>query len=109
MPGRPIRRSWSSTPTTRCPTCAAAVLVAACTVKRSSWWSGCVPPLSELMVVAEWAQAAAEGAGELGLDEAGMLLAARFVAIVSGRKRNRRHVRTQDRRRAVEAALWIDA
>src|SRR5215510_10202599 len=75
----------------------------------SIWWSGCVPPLSELMVVAEWAQAAAEGAGDLGLDEAGMLLAARFVAIVSGRKRNRRHIRTQDRRRAVEAALWIDA
>jgi AraC-like DNA-binding protein len=38
-----------------------------------------------------------------------MLLAARFVEVVSGRKRKPPAARAQDRRRAVEAALFIDA
>src|SRR5438477_105027 len=39
----------------------------------------------------------------------GMLLAARFVEVVSGRKRTPPGARARDRRRAVEAALWMDA
>jgi AraC-like DNA-binding protein len=73
------------------------------------WRTGCVPPLSELMVLAELAQAAAEGASDVGLDEAGILLAARFVEIVSGRPRRPAAAGPRDRRRAVEAALRIDA
>jgi AraC-like DNA-binding protein len=73
------------------------------------WRSGCVPPLPELMVLGEMAQAAADGASDVGLDEAGLLLAARFVQTMSGRTRNASEARAQDRRRAVEAALWIDA
>ena len=73
------------------------------------WRSGCVPPLPELMVVGELAQAAAEGTSDIGLDEAGMLLAARFVGVASGRKRKPPQARAHDRRRAVEAALWLDA
>jgi AraC family transcriptional regulator len=38
-----------------------------------------------------------------------MLLAARFVKVLSGRPRKLAEVRECDRRRAVEAALWIDA
>jgi AraC-like DNA-binding protein len=74
-----------------------------------TWRSGGVPPLPELMVVGELAQAAAEGKSDIGLDEVAMLLAARFVEVVSGRKRKRPAARAQDRRRAVEAALFIDA
>jgi len=73
------------------------------------WRSGAVPPLPELMVLGELAQSAADGSSDIGLDEAGMLLAARFVEIVSGRERRPPKARAQDRRRAVEAALWLDA
>jgi AraC family transcriptional regulator len=73
------------------------------------WRIGCVPPLPELMVVGELAQAAAEGRSDVGLDEVGMLFAARFVEVVSGRKRKPPDAQARDRRRAVEAALWMDA
>jgi AraC family transcriptional regulator len=73
------------------------------------WRSGCVPPLAELMVLGELAQSTADGTSDAGLDEVGMLLAARFVQIMSGRTRTASEARARDRRRAVEAALWIDA
>jgi AraC-like DNA-binding protein len=60
------------------------------------------------MVLGELAQAAAEGNSETGLDEVGMLMVARFVAIVSGRQPGPAEARAYDRRRMVEAALWID-
>jgi AraC-like DNA-binding protein len=70
---------------------------------------GSVPPLPELMVLAELAQTAADGSSDVGLDEVGHLLAARFVEAVSGRKAKRLTAGLRDRRRAVESALWIDA
>ncbi len=73
------------------------------------WRTGGVPPLPELMVLGELAQAAAEGRSAVGLDEVGLSLVARFVEVVSGRKRSARESASRDRRRAVEAALWIDA
>lgn len=73
------------------------------------WRTGCLPPLPELMVLGELAQAAAEGRNDVGLDEVGMLFAARFVEVVSGRTRKSPQARSRDRRRAVEAALWLDA
>jgi AraC family transcriptional regulator len=72
------------------------------------WRTGCVPPLPELMVLGELAQAAADSTSDIGLDEAGMLFAARFVEVVCGRKRRPLAAAARDRRRAVEAALWID-
>ena len=73
------------------------------------WRIGCVPPLSELMVLGELAQAAAEGRSDVGLDEVGLLIAARFVDAVSGMQRKPTEAPARDRSRAVEAALWIDA
>jgi AraC family transcriptional regulator len=73
------------------------------------WRAGCVPPLPELMVLGELAGAAAAGGSDVSLDEAGMFFAARVVAIVSGRAPHRAEAPARDRRRAVEAALWIDA
>jgi AraC family transcriptional regulator len=87
----------------------APALVEAIGYRPEIWRSGCVPPRAELMVLGELAQAAAERRSEIGLDELGMLLAARFVAIVSGRKQRPAEARACDRRRAVEAALWLDA
>jgi AraC family transcriptional regulator len=76
--------------------------------KSDPWRAGAVPPLAELMVLGELAQAAAEGASDLGLDEAGWFFAFRFVELLSERKRKSAAVSAADRRRAVEAALWID-
>jgi len=73
------------------------------------WRAGCVPPLPELMVIGELAQASAEGKSDIGLDEVGVWLAARFGELVSGRSRSPIETGVRDRRRAVEAALWIDA
>ncbi len=77
--------------------------------RMEAWRSGAVPPLPELIVLGELAQAAAEGRSDVGLDEAGMLLAARFARIVAGPGRTAPVSRPRDRRRAVETARWIDA
>ena len=76
---------------------------------RRVWRSGAVAPLPQLMVLGELAQAPADGRSDVGLDEVGMLFAARFVQQVSGRPRSFARARSVDRRRAVETALWIDA
>jgi AraC-like DNA-binding protein len=73
------------------------------------WQVGAMPPLPELMVLGELAQAAAEGKSDVGLDEVGQLFASRFVEVVSGRSPNVAGATARDRRRAVETALWIDA
>ena len=72
------------------------------------WRAGCLPPLPELVVLGELAQAAAEGRSDAGVEECGLLLAARFVEVVGGRARPTR-ASARDRRRAVEAALGLDA
>jgi len=74
-----------------------------------AWQVGSLPPLSELMVLGELAQAAADGRSDVGLDEIGQWLAARFVALTAGRAPSPRGLTARDRRRAVHAALWIDA
>lgn len=87
----------------------APALVDAIGYRPDIWRSVCVPPLPRLVVLGELAQAAAEGSGEIGVDELGMLLAARFVEVSAGWRRRPAESRACDRRRAVEAALWIDA
>jgi AraC-like DNA-binding protein len=73
------------------------------------WRRGGVPPLAELMVLGELADQALRGGHGAGLDELGLLFAARFVAVVSGRSAQPVHPTAQERRRAVEAAQWLDA
>jgi AraC-like DNA-binding protein len=73
------------------------------------WRIGAAPPLPELMVLGELAQAAADGRSDVGLDEVGQWFASRFVEVVSGRPREPKPATARDRRRAVETALWIDA
>jgi AraC-like DNA-binding protein len=73
------------------------------------WRMGAAPPLGELMVLGELAQAVASGHSDIGLDEVGQIFANRFVEVVSGRSRQPLEVTARDRRRAVETALWIDA
>jgi len=76
--------------------------------RREIWQVGATPPLPELMVLGELAQTAADGNSDIGLDEVGQILAGRFVDVVSGSPRKPATPNARDRRRAVEAALWID-
>jgi AraC-like DNA-binding protein len=76
--------------------------------RTEAWRIGAAPPLPELMVLGELAQAAAGGRSDIGLDEIGALFASRFVEVVSGEMRAPGPAKARDRRRAVETALWID-
>jgi AraC-like DNA-binding protein len=84
-------------------------LVDAVGTRAEAWDIGATPPLAELMVLGELAQAAADGRSDIGLDEVGHLLAQRLVEAVSGKARRPARVTARDRRRAVEAALWLEA
>lgn len=77
--------------------------------RSSSWRSGALPPLSELIVLGELAQAAAEGRSDIPLEEVGMLFASRFADVSSGKTRRPERLQPTDRRRAVDAALWLSA
>ena len=84
-------------------------LVDAISDDMNIWRTAALPPLPEMMVAGELAQAVAEERSDLGLDEAGLLLASRFVEAVTGQNKKSTGVRGYDRRRMVETALWIDA
>jgi len=84
-------------------------LVASLGGPRSIWERVVMPPVPGLGVLAEHAQAAAERGTGPGADELGMALAARFVALASGRGEPGRPAHFTDRRRAVRAARWLEA
>jgi AraC family transcriptional regulator len=73
-----------------------------------SWRAGSLPPLPELMVAGELAQTVAAGKSDIGLDEVGLWFASRFVDVAGGKARRPPGATSRDRRRAVEAAAWID-
>ncbi|KQZ59208.1 transcriptional regulator [Lysobacter sp. Root559] len=75
----------------------------------ASWTTAGLPPLPQLMVLGELAQAAADGRSDLGVDELGLLFAQRYLGLVGGRDARAMHAQARDRRRAIEAALWLDA
>ncbi len=77
--------------------------------RKQLWQVGAIPPLPDLIVLGELAQAAADRRSDVALDEAALLFANRFAEIVGGRPRDNAAVHARDRRRAVEAALRIDA
>ena len=70
---------------------------------------GSLPPLPELIMYGELAETTRRGDGDVGIDEAAMLFAKRFVEVTSGMSPNPLKSPPADRRRAVESALWIDA
>ncbi|HEU4410000.1 MAG TPA: AraC family transcriptional regulator [Polyangiaceae bacterium] len=77
--------------------------------RTETWRAGALPPVPELVVLGELAQAAATGLCDLGVDEVGMLFVARFGDVLTGKGRKAVDVSARDRRRAVEAALFVDA
>jgi AraC-like DNA-binding protein len=77
--------------------------------EKSIWGMARVPPLPELMVLGELAQAAAAGRTGVGVDEAALAFAGKFAEIAGGERRARAETSARERRRAVEAALWLEA
>ncbi|MCW5663131.1 MAG: helix-turn-helix domain-containing protein [Piscinibacter sp.] len=73
------------------------------------WHSGALPPLPALVTLGELARAAASGAAEASLEELGLRLVAQVAAQLRGEVSAPLRPAAADRRRAVEAALWIDA
>ncbi|MCM5682820.1 AraC family transcriptional regulator [Schlegelella sp. S2-27] len=73
------------------------------------WRIGALPPTPELMVIGELAQAAATGRASLALDELGVWIASRVARLVRPPKHSAAPPSARDRRRAVEAALWLEA
>jgi AraC family transcriptional regulator len=74
-----------------------------------AWQASALPPLAEIMVLGELAQATAVGATQVGLDELGLALAARLAKVTSARPSGPHKPSARDRCNAVEAALWLDA
>jgi AraC-like DNA-binding protein len=77
--------------------------------KPEAWRAGALPPLAELMMPGELAQSAADGRSDIGLEEAGMYLASRFLGASARGNAHDQGPSAVDRRRAVEAAHWIEA
>ena len=70
-----------------------------------AWQAIAVPPIAKLLVVGELAM---RGDSALGNDELGMVLADRFLTLASCRTRRAVQPSARDRRRAVQAAAWLD-
>src|SRR5262245_9818359 len=79
------------------------------TISQRGWGLGRLPPLPEMMVLGELAQASVNQRKNVALDEASLLLANRFAEITGQTPRKRGTASARDRRRAVEAALYIDS
>ncbi|NOK35751.1 helix-turn-helix transcriptional regulator [Corallococcus exercitus] len=73
------------------------------------WRVGALPPVPSLVTLGELAQQTAEGRTHLGLDEVALAFAARVVGTVTGKHEAPARMHARDRRRAVEAALLLDA
>lgn len=73
------------------------------------WRLGRVPPVAELMVLGELAEASAEGGSDVSLEEVAHAFVARFIALAKSDKQGgRERVSASDRKRAVRAAGYIE-
>lgn len=77
--------------------------------RKPRWESGAAPPLAELASLGELAQAGLEQAHDIAVDELGLVLAGRYIDLAVGTQRERVRPTAADERRAVRAALWIEA
>jgi len=78
-------------------------------IGEDAWRASALPPLAEIMVLGELAQATAAGTAQVALDELGLVLASRLARLASGQGPARHKPSARDRRSAVQAALWLDA
>jgi AraC-like DNA-binding protein len=77
--------------------------------RRRAWVSGALPPLAQMIAAGEWLNATTVGDVDLGLDEAALMFAARFVQMSGAVPAPRVGVSPRERARIVESALRIAA
>jgi AraC-like DNA-binding protein len=73
-----------------------------------TWRAVATPPLAELVVLGELARARIDGEPGIGLDELALAFVARLIGAAGDRTRAGSTPAPADRRRAIEAALWLD-
>jgi AraC family transcriptional regulator len=76
--------------------------------ERELWRVGALPPLPEIMVLGELAQAVADQRSDIGYDEIACALAIKFAEVVRGTKTRVPKTSTRDRGRIVDIARWIE-
>lgn len=70
--------------------------------------SRAIPPLPQLMMLAELALSCADGRQDIALEEAALFLVSRFLGMGTGPVQSASRIDLRTRRRMVEAALWIE-
>ncbi len=71
--------------------------------------TGAVPPVAELMIAGELAQASVEGASTLGAEEAAFAFLMRYASVVGGHAAPGIDANARARRQMIDAAHWIEA
>lgn len=77
--------------------------------KSSTWRIGALPPVADLGVAAEVVQHAVTWRDDIGVDEAGLALVARFVRLRKGLTYGPQQLSANIRRRMVQTAQWLGA
>lgn len=75
---------------------------------RDAWRIGGLPPLPELMLIGEIAQAVVDGRSTMSFEEVGHMLLARWLRTVRG-KRHGTKLKASHRQRIIDIARWIEA
>jgi len=75
----------------------------------ATWRAGALAPLAAPMVAGALTEAAACGRSGVGIEEAGLIFAAKVLSALAGTAAPAPAPGAHDRRRAVEAALFLDA
>lgn len=75
--------------------------------RRELWRCVALPPVADLAPYGALGQAAADAAVDVSLEEAGLMLGARFVDTALGAPRAQVKPAPRETRRALEAAAWI--
>jgi AraC-like DNA-binding protein len=73
------------------------------------WQLGALPPLPDVMIMGELAQAVVDGRSAIGFDEVAYLFANRFVRTVRQTNTRPTKLRARDRQRVIDIARWIEA
>ena len=76
---------------------------------RDVWRIGGLPPLPEIMIIGELAQAVADGRSAMGFDEVAYMLLDRLMDAVKGFQPRGTKLNAADRQRVIDIVRWIDA
>lgn len=76
---------------------------------EQAWRVGATPPLPDIMIMGELAQAIADGRSAIAFDEVAYMFAARLIRNVRGARTSGTKLQSKDRQRAIDIARWIEA